>query len=186
MQMIAPRINPALFAHSLIGEDGTLEDSPLSELLGSVTNAGYGFVLSNSDQQVLYANEAAKAVMCASQGLRCKNDCIGATNFNSARQLQSLISAATRQKGEPVQGGAMILRDVNGVATLVVLVMPLSQLSAEYSPYGSSLIVGLVIFDCKRWNSDRVKVFSELFALTSAETRVVPAAWQSLPACSTK
>jgi hypothetical protein len=105
MQMIAPRINPALFAHSLIGEDGTLEDSPLTELLGSVTNAGYGFVLSNSDQQVLYANEAAKAVMCASQGLRCKNDCIGATNFNSARQLQSLISAATRQKGEPVQGG---------------------------------------------------------------------------------
>jgi hypothetical protein len=63
--------------------------------------------------------------------------------------------------------------DVNGVATLVVLVMPLSQLSAEYSPYGSSLIVGLVIFDCKRWNSDRVKVFSELFALTSAETRVL-------------
>ena len=61
---------------------------------------------------------------------------------------------------------------MNGVATLVVLVMPLSQLSAEYSPYGSSLIVGLVIFDCKRWNSDGVKVFSELFALTSAETRV--------------
>ena len=31
MQMIAPRINPALFAHSLIGEDGTLEDSSLTE-----------------------------------------------------------------------------------------------------------------------------------------------------------
>ena|ERR1700730_3025155 len=165
--MIAPPINPAFFAHSLIGEDSTLEDSPLTELLGSVTNAGYGFVLSNSDQQVLYANDVAKALMRASQGLRCKNDCIGATNFNSARQLQSLISAATRRKGKPVQGGSMILRDENGVATLVVHVVPLSRLSAEYSPYGSSLIAGLVIFDCQRWNSDRVKVFSELFALTS-------------------
>src|ERR1700730_16011879 len=83
MQMIAPPINPALFAHSLIGEDGTLEDSPLTELLGSVTNAGYGFVLSSSDQQVLYANDAAKAVMRASQGLHCKNDRIGAVRRQS-------------------------------------------------------------------------------------------------------
>ena len=167
--MIAPRINPALFAHSLIGEDGTL-----TELLGSViAHAGYGLVLANADRKIIFANDAAKALMRASQGLRCNNDCVSATAFNSSRQLQSLISAATRQMDEPEQGGSMILRDEDGAATLVVHVVPLSRSSAEYSSYGRTLVAGLLIFDCKRGISDRVKVFSELFALTSAETRVL-------------
>jgi hypothetical protein len=94
--MIAPRINPALFAHSLIG-DGTL-----TELLGSmIAHAVYGLVLANEDRKIIYANDAAKALMRASQGLRCSNDCISATDFNSSQQLQSLIFAATWQTGEP-------------------------------------------------------------------------------------
>jgi hypothetical protein len=72
--------------------------------------------------------------MCASRSLCCSNDCIGATNVNASQQLQSLISAATRQKGEPAQGGSMILRQDDGVATQVVHVVPLSRLSAESSP----------------------------------------------------
>src|ERR1700720_1926582 len=133
--MIAPRINPALFAHSLIGEDGTL-----TELLGSmIAHAGYGLVLANADRKIIYANDAAKALMRTSQGLRCNNDCI----FNSSRQLQSLIFAATWQTGEPVQGGSMILRDEDGVATLVVHVVPLSRRSSEFSPYGSTPFAGL-------------------------------------------
>jgi DNA-binding CsgD family transcriptional regulator len=167
--MIAPRINPALFAHSLIGEDGTL-----TELLGSmIAHAGYGLVLANEDRKIIYANDAAKALMRASQGLRCSNDCISATDFNSSQQLQSLIFAATWQTGEPIQGGSMFLRDEDGVATLVIHVVPLSRRSAEFSPYGSTPFAGLLIFDCKRGISDRVKVFSELFALTSAEMRVL-------------
>ena len=66
----------------------------------------------------------------------------------------------------------MVLRDEDGVATLVIHVVPLSRRSAEFS-YGSTPFAGLLIFDCKRGISDRVKVFSELFALTSAETRVL-------------
>jgi DNA-binding CsgD family transcriptional regulator len=167
--MIIPRINPALFAHSLIGEDGSL-----TELLGSViAHAGYGLVLANADRKIIFANDAAKAIMRASQGLRCNNDCISATDFNASRQLQSLIFAATRRTGESAQGGSMILRDEDGVATLVIHVVPLSRRSAAFSPYGSTPVAGLLIFDCKREISDRVEAFSELFALTSAETRVL-------------
>jgi DNA-binding CsgD family transcriptional regulator len=150
-----------------------LEDSTLTELLGSVARAGYGFVLAHSDRQIIYANDAAKAVMRASQSLRCNNDCISATNANASRQLQSLVSAATMQKGKPAQGGSIILRETDGVATQVVHVVPLSRLSAECSPYETTRVAGLVIFDCQRWNRDRVKVFSKLFALTPAETRVL-------------
>jgi DNA-binding CsgD family transcriptional regulator len=155
------------------GETSFIEDSTLTELLGSVTRVGYGFVLARPDRRIIYANDAAKAVMCASRSLCCSNDCIGATNVNASQQLQSLVSAATRQKGEPAQGGSMILRENDGVATQVVHVVPLSRLSAECSPYEPTRVAGLVIFDCQRWNRDRVKVFSKLFALTPAESRVL-------------
>lgn len=169
MQMIAPPINAAILADTLIGED-----SSLTELLGTViAHAGYGLILANSDRQIIYANDAAKALMRTTQGLRCNNDCVSATDFNLSRQLQSLILAATGQPGEPVMGGSMILRDENGAATLVVHVVPLARRPAEFPPCRRSYVAGLLIFDCQRDIVDRVKVFSELFALTSAETRVL-------------
>ena len=171
--MLTSPITPAFLADSVNSEESSLEDSTLTDLLGSVTRAGYGFVLAHSDRQIIYANDAAKALMRTSQSLRCNNDCISATNVNASRQLQSLISAATTQKGEPAQGGSIILREKDGVATQVVHVLPLSRLSAECSPHETTRVAGLVIFDCQRWNSDRVKVFSKLFALTSAEKRVL-------------
>ncbi len=171
--MITFPITPATSADSQNCEATCFEDSTLTDLLGTVTRAGYGFVLAHPDRQIIYANDAAKALMRASQTLRCNNDCISTTNVNASRQLQSLISAATRQKGEPAQGGSIVLREGDGVATEVVHVVPLSRLSAECSPYETTRVAGLVIFDCQRWNSDRVKVFSKLFALTPAETRVL-------------
>jgi DNA-binding CsgD family transcriptional regulator len=170
--MIAPRINSAFFADSLIGEES------LTELLGNViAHAGYGLVLTNSDRQIIYANDAAKALMRGGQNLRCNNDCISAADFGSSRQLQSLILAATGQTGEPPEGGSMIIRNEDGVATLVVHVVSLSRGSAKFPPYRRSHVAGLLILDCQRSIFDRVKVFSELFALTSAETRVL---WQLL------
>jgi DNA-binding CsgD family transcriptional regulator len=138
-----------------------------------IAHAGYGLILANSDRQIIYANDSAKALMRASQGLRRNNDCVSATDFDSSRQLQSLILAATGQTGEPAEGGSLILRDENGVATLVVHVVSLSRRATEFPPFHRSHVAGLLIFDYQRSILDRVKVFSELFALTSAEARVL-------------
>jgi DNA-binding CsgD family transcriptional regulator len=67
----------------------------------------------------------------------------------------------------------MILRDEDGAATLVVHFVPLDRRSAAFLPCRRSHVAGLLIFDCQREVFDRVKVFSELFALTAAETRVL-------------
>lgn len=171
--MITSPIALDQLAYSPNGEASFIEDSTLADLLGGVTRAGYGFVLAHPDRRIIYANDVAKALMRASQSLRCNNDCISATNVNASRQLQSLITAATRQKGEPAQGGSIILREQDGVVTVVVHVVPLSRLSAECSLHEATRVAGLVIFDCQRWNSDRVKVFSKLFGLTLGETRVL-------------
>jgi DNA-binding CsgD family transcriptional regulator len=169
MQMIAPRFNAALFADSLIDEE-----SSLTQLLGIViARAGYGLILANSDRQIIYANDAADALMRTSQGLCCNNDCVSATDFNSSRKLQSLILAATGQTGEPAEGGSMILRDENGAATIVVHVVPLARRPAEFLPCRRRYVAGLLIFDSQRGIADRVKNFADLFSLTSAETRIL-------------
>jgi len=167
--MSARRINPVYFAEALIDEDGGL-----TELLGSViTHAGYGLVLAKQGRQIIYANDAAKALMRENRFLHNHNGCISATDFNLSRQLQSLVLAATGQTGEPAKGGSMIHRDDDGAAILVVHVVPVSRRSAEFPPFRPSHVVGLLICDCRRDIFDRVKVFSKLFALTSAETRVL-------------
>jgi DNA-binding CsgD family transcriptional regulator len=167
--MSACRINPVFFAEALIDED-----SGLTELLGNViAHAGYGLVLAKQDRQIIYANDAAKALMRENRFLHNHNGYISATDFNLSRQLQSLILAATGHAGEPVKGGSMIHRDEDGAAMLVMHVVPLSRRPAEFPPCRRSHVAGLLIFDCRRDIFDRVKVFSELFALTSAETRVL-------------
>jgi DNA-binding CsgD family transcriptional regulator len=170
MQIVPHPINRAFFADPLIGED-----SNLTELLGKViAHAGYGLVLVNRDRQIIYATDAAKALMRANRFLHNHNGSISATDFNLSRRLQSLILAATGgQTGEPVKGGSLIHRDEGGAATLVVHVVPLSRRPAELPRCHRSNVAGLLIFDCQRDIFDRVRVFSELFALTSAETRVL-------------
>src|SRR5215470_19475475 len=128
MQMAPRPINPAFFADQLIGEDSNLTD-----LLGNViAHAGYGLVLANRDRQIIYANDAAKALMRASRFLHNHSGSIGATDFNLSRRLQSMILAATGQTGEPVKGGSLIHRDEGGAAALVVHVVPLSRHPAEF------------------------------------------------------
>lgn len=161
--------HPALFTGSRAGED-----SRLTELLGSViAYAGYGLVLARPDRRIVYANDPARRLMRAAKGLRCEKGLLSATDFDSSRQLQSLILAASRKTGEPPQGGSMILRDEDGVAALVVHSVVIAQGPVNFAPGASSDAVGLLIFDCQSGISDRVRVFSELFSLTTAEMRVL-------------
>jgi DNA-binding CsgD family transcriptional regulator len=169
MQIVPHPINRAFFADPLTGED-----SNLTELLGNViAHAGYGLVLANRDRQIIYASDAAKALMRVSCFLHNHNGSICATDFDLSRRLQSLILAATGEAGEPAKGGSLIHRDEGGAAALVVHVVPLSRRPAELPRCHRGNVAGLLIFDCQRDIFDRVKVFSELFALTSAETRVL-------------
>ena len=167
MELVAS--HPTLITGPRVGEDFRL-----TELLGSViAYAGYGLILARADRRIVYANDPARRLMRAAKGLRSDKGLLSATDFDSSRQLQSLILAAARKTGEPAQGGSMILRDNNGVAALVIHSVVLSQSPAEFAAGGRTGAVGLLIFDCQTGISDRVKVFSELFSLTTAEMRVL-------------
>ncbi|MGH9677523.1 MAG: helix-turn-helix transcriptional regulator, partial [Candidatus Acidiferrum sp.] len=150
------------------------EDRTLSELLGSVmTRAGFGVILATADRRIVYANDAADLLMRASTGLRRERNCISAADFTTSRKLQSLITAASRQTDELAQGGSLIFRDEDGVASLAVHVVPLCPRAAVLLPGKDYPVAALVMVDCKRGITDRINVFADLFGLTSAEARVV-------------
>jgi DNA-binding CsgD family transcriptional regulator len=169
MQMIAPHIERACRAGDFRSEDRTL-----SELLGSaIARAGFGLILATADQHIVYLNDVADALMRASNGLRCERNRISATDFTSSRKLQSLITAASRQTDDSVQGGSLLIRDEDGMASLVVHIVPLCPGSAVVLPGKEYPVAGLVMVDCKRGITDRINVFADLFGLTVAEARVV-------------
>jgi len=87
--------------------------------------------------------------------------------------LQSLISAASRPIGELVPRRSIILRNEDGLASLVVHVVPFSPPSTVLMPDNERPVAGLFIVDCQRGTADRVDAFADLFQLTSAETRVL-------------
>ena len=169
MQMIASHIERAFLVRDLLNEDRTL-----AELLGSVmARAGFGLILATADRRIVYVNDAAESLMRARNGLRCERNCISAADFTTSRKLQSLITAASRQTDESAQGGSFIFRDEDGVASLVVHVVPLCPRSAVVPPGKEHPVAGLVMVDCKRGITGRINVFADLFGLTSAEARVV-------------
>ena len=168
MQIIAP------FKHNLLASDRYSVDRTQTELLGSViARAGFGLVLVASDRRIVYVNGAAETLMRAGNGLRCERNCISAADFTTSRKLQSLITAASRQTDESAQGGSLIYRDEDGVASSVVHIVPLCPRSAVVPPDKEHPVAGLIMVDCKRGITDRINVFADLFGLTSAEVRVV-------------
>jgi DNA-binding CsgD family transcriptional regulator len=161
MQMIAPRVKRAFLDSDLLSDYMTQV-----ELLGNViASAGFGLVLVRSNRQIVCANDAAEKLMRASSGLRCVHGCIYTPNFKTARKLQSLISAA--------QGGSIILRNEDGLASLLVHVVPFSPPSTVLMPDNERPVASLFIADCQRGTADRLDVFADLFELTSAEARVL-------------
>jgi DNA-binding CsgD family transcriptional regulator len=169
MQMIASRIERASLVRDLPSEDRML-----SELLGSaIASAGFGLILATADRRIAYINDTADTLMRACIGLRCERNRISAADFRSSRKLQSLVAAASQQTHESGQGGSLIFRDENGVAALVVHVVPLCHCPADVSPGKEYPVAGLVMVDCKRGLVDRTNAFADLFGLTSAEARVV-------------
>jgi DNA-binding CsgD family transcriptional regulator len=130
-------------------------------------------VLVVANRQIVFANKAAEKLMRASRGLWCNHGCINASDFMTARNLQSLMSDDSRLKDEAAPGVSIILRDKDGQASLIVHVMPLSPPSNGLLPGNERPVGGLFIVDCQRNTVDRVNVFAEYFDLTSAEARVL-------------
>jgi DNA-binding CsgD family transcriptional regulator len=138
-----------------------------------MARAGFGLILVTADRRIVYVNDAADTLMRACYGLRCERDCISAGDFTTSRKLQSLLTTAARQTDESVQGGSLIIRDEDGMASLVVHVVPLCPRSAVVPPDKEHPVAGIVMVDCKRAITDRINAFADLFGLTSAEARVV-------------
>jgi DNA-binding CsgD family transcriptional regulator len=169
MQMIASHIERAFRVRDCLSENDTL-----SELLGNVmARAGFGLILATADRRIVYVIDAAETLMRACNGLRRERDCIGAADFTTSRKLQSLITAASRQTDESVQGGSLIFRDEDGGASLAVHVVPLLARPSLFPPGKEHPVAGLVMVDCKRAITDRIDAFADLFGLTSAEARLV-------------
>ncbi len=168
MQLIAAHAE-----HTFLVRDRPDEERALSELLGSViARAGFGLMLITSDRRIVYANDAVKRLIRAHNGLDCKQGRIDATDFAASRKLQSLITAASRQTDGSLQGGPVVLRNEDGMASLIIHVVPLPPRSMPHLPDKENPAAGLVIVDSKQETIDRIKAFADLFGLTSAEARV--------------
>jgi DNA-binding CsgD family transcriptional regulator len=168
MQIIASRGNRVFF-------DDLLSEYMIQvELLGNViASAGFGLVLVTANQRIVCANDVAEKLMRASSGLRCEHGCISAPDFETARKLRLLISISSRTMDEALPGGSILLRNEDGLASLVLHVVPSSPPSTVQLPDNERPVAGLFMVDCQRGTADRVDVFADLFDLTSAEARVL-------------
>lgn len=168
MHMMSP------FKHPILVKDRSDEDRAQAELLGRVMAcAGFGLVLVAADRSIFYANDSARILMHAGGGLRCEHNVLGADDPRMSKKLQLLIESASRQTGTPEQGGALILRNSEGMPSLVVHVIPLGPHSDPETGREERPAAGLIIVDWRLKMTDRIKVFAELFGLTSGEARVV-------------
>jgi hypothetical protein len=87
--------------------------------------------------------------MRRSNGLRCERNCVSAADFTSSRKLQSLITDASRQADEKMRRGSLLYRDEDGMASLIVHVVPL-RTNASVGPADKECpVAGLVIMDCQ-------------------------------------
>ena len=90
--------------------------------------------------------------MRAGNGLRSDKGFLSATDFDSSRQLQALMLAASGKKGELEHEGSIIIRDADGAAALVIHSVSLSH-SMAIAARGDSRAVGLLIFGCQTGDS---------------------------------
>ncbi|MCI0466683.1 MAG: LuxR C-terminal-related transcriptional regulator, partial [Beijerinckiaceae bacterium] len=102
-----------------------------------------------------------------------RQDCVSMADINSSRQLQSLIVSASRQINGAAQGGSLIVRNEDGRPEAVVHVLPLGRRAAVFPANDKVPAAGLLIAGYRREDSERIRVFSELFGLTAAEARVL-------------
>jgi DNA-binding CsgD family transcriptional regulator len=161
------------FKHPILVRDHSGEDRAQAELLGRVMAcAGFGLVLVAADRSIFYANDSGRTLMHAGGGLLCEHNVLGADDPRMSKKLQSLIESASRDTDTPGQGGALILRDCEGMPSLVVHVIPLG-LHSDPETGDDRPVAGLIIADWRLKTADRIKVFAELFALTSGEARAV-------------
>ena len=161
------------FKHPILVRDHSGEDRAQAELLGRVMAcAGFGLVLVAADRSIFYANDLGRTLMYAGGGLLCEHNVLGADDPRMSKKLQSLIESASRDTDTPGQGGALILRDCEGMPSLVVHVIPLG-LHSDPETGDDRPVAGLIIADWRLKTADRIKVFAELFALTSGEARAV-------------
>ena len=110
---------PPLVKRDFLASDLLSECMIQLELLGNVvTSAGFGLVLVAANCQIVFANNAADKLMRASRGLCWHHGCINASDFKTARELQSMMSDDSRH--EAARGGSIILRDKDGQESLVV------------------------------------------------------------------
>jgi DNA-binding CsgD family transcriptional regulator len=168
MQMIIPQIERAFRVN-----DPLSEDRALSELLGSMLErAGFGLILVTADRRIVYANDTAETLMRRSNGLRCERNCVNAADFTASRKLRSLITAASRQADEKMRSGSLLYRDEDGMASLIVHVVPLRTNSSVGPADKECPVAGLAIVDCQQGVADRISAFADLFALTAGEGRV--------------
>jgi DNA-binding CsgD family transcriptional regulator len=167
MRMMSP------FNHPILVRGRYNEDRAQTELLGRVMAcAGFGLVLVAADRSIIYANDSARTLMHAGGGLRCERNVLGVDDSRMSKKLQSLIESVSRQVDMLGQGGALILRNSDGMPSLVVHVMPVGP-DSNPETGDERLAAGLIIVDWRLKTTDRIKVFAELFGLTSGEARVV-------------
>ena len=87
------QIMPPLVKRDFLASDLLSECMIQLELLGNVvTSAGFGLVLVAANRQIVFANSAAEKLMRASRGLCWHHGCINASDFKTARELQSMMS----------------------------------------------------------------------------------------------
>jgi DNA-binding CsgD family transcriptional regulator len=167
MHMMSP------FKHPIFVRDRDNEDRAQAKLLGRVMAcAGFGLVLVAADRTIFYANDSGRTLLHAGGGLRCEHNVLGADDPRMAKKLHSVIESASRHTDTLGQGGALILRNSEGRPSLVVHVIPLGPHS-DPETGDDRPVAGLIIADWRLKTTDRIKVFAELFALTSGEARVV-------------
>jgi DNA-binding CsgD family transcriptional regulator len=166
MSLIAPPAKNGIPHHDPLNESRSQ-----IELLGdAIANAGLGLMLVTANRRIVWANKFAVSLISKSSELRCKDRCISALDFKIGRKLQSLISPTSQSLDEKAPRGSILLRNEDGLASIVVHVVPLAS---PLTVWSERPVAGLIVADCQSGSDARIGMFVDFFDLTSGEARVL-------------
>jgi len=169
MRSIAPHLKRAFMVGDLLDEYRAQ-----TQLLGNVVaQAGFGVIMTTANGRVTYCNPMAEMLLTTPSGLTTEHGHISATDFQTAQQLKAQVLAAARPNEDLSPGGTILLSNEEGQPSLVVHIVPLSARAAGFILDRDRPAVGLFIVDRQQKIEQRVRIFSAMFMLTPAESRVL-------------
>jgi DNA-binding CsgD family transcriptional regulator len=134
----------------------------------SLSKLRIGVVLASGDSKVLFANEAAEAILKKADGLRTdRGGQLGTTMPDTTARLRQVIQSTALTPGAKAPGGSIAVQRPSGGGAYSVLVAPVSRSVSDLPQASAIILISQNDF------ATSPEILSEALGITRAEAKVL-------------